>query len=37
MRYNPEPPYNVLQTDRITFGDMQRMYAQMDAGLDPVA
>ena len=25
MRYNPEPPYNVLQTDRITFSDMQRI------------
>jgi hypothetical protein len=25
MRYNPEPPYNVLQTDRIDFADMQRI------------
>jgi radical SAM superfamily enzyme YgiQ (UPF0313 family) len=25
MRYNPDPPYNVLQTDRIPFGDMQRI------------
>ena len=25
MRYNPDPPYNVLQTDRIAFGDMQRI------------
>jgi radical SAM superfamily enzyme YgiQ (UPF0313 family) len=25
MRYNPDPPYNVLQTDCITFGDMQRI------------
>ena len=25
MRYNPEPPYNVLQTDRIGFSDMQRI------------
>jgi radical SAM superfamily enzyme YgiQ (UPF0313 family) len=25
MRYNPDPPYNVLQTDRIGFADMQRI------------
>ncbi|MGQ0524424.1 MAG: DUF4080 domain-containing protein [Betaproteobacteria bacterium] len=25
MRYNPDPPYNVLATDRIAFGDMQRL------------
>jgi len=25
MRYNPDPPYNVLQTDCISFGDMQRI------------
>jgi radical SAM superfamily enzyme YgiQ (UPF0313 family) len=25
MRYNPDPPYNVLQTDRISFHDMQRI------------
>ncbi|HYH43370.1 MAG TPA: DUF4080 domain-containing protein [Burkholderiales bacterium] len=25
MRYNPDPPYNVLQTDRIGFADMQRV------------
>jgi len=25
MRYNPDPPYNVLCTDRIGFGDMQRV------------
>jgi radical SAM superfamily enzyme YgiQ (UPF0313 family) len=25
MRYNPEPPYNVLATDRIGFADMQRI------------
>lgn len=25
MRYNPEPPYNVLATDRIGFSDMQRI------------
>ena len=25
MRYNPDPPYNVLQTDRIGFRDMQRI------------
>jgi radical SAM superfamily enzyme YgiQ (UPF0313 family) len=25
MRYNPDPPYNVLATDRIAFGDMQRV------------
>ena len=25
MRYNPDPPYNVLQTDCIDFQDMQRM------------
>jgi hypothetical protein len=25
MRYNPDPPYNVLQTDRIAFADMQRI------------
>jgi hypothetical protein len=25
MRYNPDPPYNVLATDRIDFGDMQRV------------
>jgi radical SAM superfamily enzyme YgiQ (UPF0313 family) len=25
MRYNPDPPYNVLATDRISFGDMQRV------------
>jgi hypothetical protein len=25
MRYNPDPPYNVLQTDRIPFSDMQRI------------
>jgi radical SAM superfamily enzyme YgiQ (UPF0313 family) len=25
MRYNPEPPYNVLVTDCIDFGDMQRL------------
>lgn len=25
MRYNPDPPYNVLATDRISFGDMQRI------------
>jgi hypothetical protein len=25
MRYNPEAPYNVLATDRISFGDMQRI------------
>jgi radical SAM superfamily enzyme YgiQ (UPF0313 family) len=25
MRYNPDPPYNVLSTDRIGFGDMQRV------------
>ena len=25
MRYNPDPPYNVLATDRITFADMQRI------------
>ncbi|MEN3353167.1 MAG: hypothetical protein V7640_1325 [Betaproteobacteria bacterium] len=25
MRYNPDPPYNVLQTDRISFRDMQRI------------
>lgn len=25
MRYNPDPPYNMLATDRIGFGDMQRI------------
>ncbi|HSQ04504.1 MAG TPA: DUF4080 domain-containing protein, partial [Burkholderiales bacterium] len=25
MRYNPDPPYNVLSTDRIGFADMQRL------------
>jgi radical SAM superfamily enzyme YgiQ (UPF0313 family) len=25
MRYNPDPPYNVLATGRIAFADMQRM------------
>lgn len=25
MRYNPDPPYNVLRTDRIAFRDMQRI------------
>ena len=25
MRYNPDPPYNVLATDRIGFEDMQRI------------
>jgi radical SAM superfamily enzyme YgiQ (UPF0313 family) len=25
MRYNPDPPYNVLATDRIGFEDMQRV------------
>lgn len=25
MRYNPDPPYNVLATDRIAFSDMQRV------------
>ena len=25
MRYNPDAPYNVLQTDRISFADMQRI------------
>ena len=25
MRYNPDPPYNVLATDRIGFPDMQRI------------
>jgi len=25
MRYNPDPPYNVLATDRIDFRDMQRV------------
>lgn len=25
MRYNPDPPYNVLRTDRIDFVDMQRV------------
>jgi len=25
MRYNPDPPYNVLQTDCISFEDMQRV------------
>jgi radical SAM superfamily enzyme YgiQ (UPF0313 family) len=25
MRYNPEPPYNVLATDRVSFRDMQRV------------
>ena len=25
MRYNPDPPYNVLATDRISFADMQRV------------
>jgi len=25
MRYNPDPPYNVLATDRIGFTDMQRV------------
>jgi hypothetical protein len=25
MRYNPDPPYNVLQTDCINFHDMQRV------------
>jgi radical SAM superfamily enzyme YgiQ (UPF0313 family) len=25
MRYNPDPPYNVLATDRIPFSDMQRV------------
>jgi radical SAM superfamily enzyme YgiQ (UPF0313 family) len=25
MRYNPDPPYNVLATDRIGFADMQRI------------
>ena len=25
MRYNPDPPYNVLVTDRIGFADMQRI------------
>jgi radical SAM superfamily enzyme YgiQ (UPF0313 family) len=25
MRYNPDPPYNVLQTDCIGFSDMQRI------------
>lgn len=25
MRYNPDPPYNVLATDRIPFADMQRI------------
>ena len=25
MRYNPDPPYNVLATDRIPFPDMQRV------------
>ena len=25
MRYNPDPPYNVLATDCVSFGDMQRV------------
>jgi hypothetical protein len=25
MRYNPDPPYNVLQTNRVSFADMQRI------------
>jgi len=25
MRYNPDPPYNVLATDRVGFADMQRI------------
>lgn len=25
MRFNPDPPYNVLRTGRISFGDMQRI------------
>ncbi len=25
MRYNPDPPYNVLATDVMSFGDMQRV------------
>lgn len=25
LRFNPEPPYNVLATDRIAFADMQRL------------
>jgi hypothetical protein len=25
MRYNPDPPYNILATDRIDFDDMQRI------------
>jgi radical SAM superfamily enzyme YgiQ (UPF0313 family) len=25
VRYNPDPPYNVLRTDRIGFADMQRV------------
>jgi radical SAM superfamily enzyme YgiQ (UPF0313 family) len=25
MRYNPEPPYNILSTDVLTFADMQRL------------
>ncbi|HET7598221.1 MAG TPA: DUF4080 domain-containing protein [Burkholderiales bacterium] len=25
MRYNPDPPYNVLATDRVPFADMQRI------------
>lgn len=25
MRFNPDPPYNVLSTDRISFADMQRI------------
>ena len=25
MRYNPDPPYNILATDRIGFADMQRV------------
>jgi hypothetical protein len=25
MRYNPDAPYNVVQTDCISFGDMQRI------------
>jgi hypothetical protein len=25
MRYNPDPPYNVLSTDRLSFGEVQRL------------
>jgi len=31
LRFNPDPPYNVLATDRISFADMQRiaLFAQL--------